>query len=179
LANFDVLGVNDDISVLLCCKITTGLLLITAVVCVRAAGNADAAIAAVQRQLEVLNKEVEQLKADLKEAYEEWKNAGSEPLREVCRVRYHDLKRKDEALDARREKLEAQLTPGVCMFVCAHCIIASTSAAPFAAVQLQDCNLRSPYDPSACTHIHGTDKPLPCDEWMSLRPMHGNCFCMN
>ncbi len=39
LANVDVLGVDGDISVLLCCKVTTGLLLIPAAVCVRAAGN--------------------------------------------------------------------------------------------------------------------------------------------
>ena len=129
--------------------------------------NADAAIAAVQQRLEKLDDEVEQLKADLKAAREAWLTADP-GVKEDNKEVYEDLKARLERLDARREKLEAQLTPGVCMFVCAHCIIASTSAAPFAAVQLQDCNLRSPYDPSPCTHIHGTDKPLPCDEWMSL-----------
>ncbi len=119
MANFDVLGVNDDISVLLCCKITTGLLLITAVVCVRAAGNADAAIAAVQQRLEKLDDEVEQLAGKLDAAREAWLNATPD-VKEDYKEAYQDLKRKDEALDAMRKDLQAQLRPGVCMCVCAH-----------------------------------------------------------
>ncbi len=80
-----------------------------------------------------LDEESKQIMADLKAAREAWLNADP-GVKEDYKEAYEDLKRKDEVLDAMRKDLHAQLRPGVCMCVCAHCIIASTSAAPSAAV---------------------------------------------
>ncbi len=116
----------------------------------RAAGNGDAAIAAVQQRLKKLDDEVEQLDVKLDAAREAWLKADP-GVKEDYKEAYEDLKAQLERLDSMREKLEAQLRPGVCM--CTWALPASSpSAAPVAAApEPPMCSGCTP----ACTH-YGT-----------------------